>query len=98
MASNKDFKVIIAGGGIAGLTLANMLEKFDIQYVLLEAYSAIAPPVGASIGLVPNGLRIMDQIAAMRPSLDSLMNTSTRDTSGIVTGRLCLRCLFYSNI
>lgn len=57
-----DFKIIIAGGGIAGLTLANMLEKFDVDYILLEAHSEIAPPVGASIGLFPNGLRILDQL------------------------------------
>lgn len=57
-----NFKVIIAGGGIAGLTLAIMLERFDIDYVILEAYSKIAPPVGASVGLFPNGLRILDQL------------------------------------
>ena len=62
MASAEAFKVIIAGGGIAGLTLANMLEKFDIDYILLESYSSIAPAVGASIGLFPNGLRILDQL------------------------------------
>ncbi|KAH7014098.1 FAD binding domain protein [Microdochium trichocladiopsis] len=56
------FRVIIAGGGIAGLTLANMFEKFDIDYVILEAYKDIAPPVGASIALKPNGLLILDQI------------------------------------
>ncbi|OGM44898.1 FAD binding domain protein [Aspergillus bombycis] len=39
-----------------------MLEKFDIDYVLLEKHSEIAPPVGASIGLFPNGLRILDQL------------------------------------
>ncbi|KAJ0310237.1 hypothetical protein Brms1b_008831 [Colletotrichum noveboracense] len=39
-----------------------MLEKFDIDYVVLEAYPDIAPQVGASIGLLPNGLRILDQL------------------------------------
>ncbi|KAK7217804.1 hypothetical protein V2G26_005807 [Clonostachys chloroleuca] len=62
MAAENDFKVIIVGGGIAGLTLANMLEKFDIDYVVLEAHKDIAPQVGASIGMFPNGLRILDQI------------------------------------
>ncbi|KAJ5355557.1 FAD binding domain-containingprotein [Penicillium cataractarum] len=56
------FKIVIVGGGIAGLTLANMLEKFDLDYVLLESHGTIAPVVGASIGLFPNGLRILDQI------------------------------------
>ncbi|VUC28806.1 unnamed protein product [Clonostachys rosea] len=62
MAAEKEFRVIIVGGGIAGLTLANMLEKFDIDYVVLEAHKEIAPQVGASIGMFPNGLRILDQI------------------------------------
>ncbi|KAF5510818.1 FAD-dependent monooxygenase andE [Colletotrichum siamense] len=55
-------KIIIVGGSVAGLSLANMLEKFDIDYTILEAYSQIAPQVGASIGLLPNGLRILDQL------------------------------------
>ncbi|KAI8290105.1 hypothetical protein K4K60_006852 [Colletotrichum sp. SAR11_57] len=55
-------KIIIVGGSVAGLSLANMLEKFDIDYTILEAYSQIAPQIGASIGLLPNGLRILDQL------------------------------------
>lgn len=55
-------KIIIVGGSVAGLSLANMLERFDIDYTILEAYSEIAPQVGASIGLLPNGLRILDQL------------------------------------
>lgn len=50
------------GGGIAGLTLAVMLDKVGIDYILLEAHDNIAPQIGASIGLFPNGLRILDQI------------------------------------
>ncbi|GME48263.1 FAD binding domain containing protein [Neofusicoccum parvum] len=60
-------KVIIAGGSITGLALANMLEKVGIDYVLLEAYSEIAPQVGASIGMWPYGLRILDQIGCYEP-------------------------------
>lgn len=58
----KPFKVIIVGGGVAGLTLANCLQQANINYVLLEARSAIAPQVGASIGIFPNGCRIFDQL------------------------------------
>ncbi|RSL52983.1 hypothetical protein CEP54_010655 [Fusarium duplospermum] len=67
MASVKEFEVIIAGGGIAGLTLANMLEKFDLDYVVLEGHSEISPAVGASIGMFPNGLRILDQLGCYEP-------------------------------
>ncbi|KAJ2988242.1 hypothetical protein NUW58_g4083 [Xylaria curta] len=56
------FTVVIVGGSVAGLTLANLFEKFEINYVLLEAYDNIAPQLGASIGLPPTGLRILDQL------------------------------------
>jgi 2-polyprenyl-6-methoxyphenol hydroxylase-like FAD-dependent oxidoreductase len=56
------FRVIIAGGGIAGLTLANALQLANIDYVLLEGRNVIAPQVGASIGIGPSGARILDQI------------------------------------
>lgn len=56
------FKVIIAGGSIAGLTLAHALENAGIDFALLEARGDLAPQVGASIVLLPNGLRIMDQL------------------------------------
>ncbi|KAI0003148.1 FAD binding domain protein [Xylariaceae sp. FL0662B] len=62
MVNQEKFHVIIVGGGITGLTLANMLEQVDIEYTLLEAHDEIAPAVGASIGLNANGLRILDQL------------------------------------
>ncbi|KAL0937491.1 FAD binding domain protein [Colletotrichum truncatum] len=62
--ATKDTKhqVIIVGGGITGLTLALMLQHQNVDYVLLEAYDSVTPNVGASIGLFPNGLRILDQL------------------------------------
>jgi FAD dependent monooxygenase len=52
----------IVGGGIAGLALARMLELSGISYCLWEAYREFAPHTGASVGLMPNGLRILDQL------------------------------------
>ncbi|GIC87473.1 FAD-dependent oxidoreductase [Aspergillus udagawae] len=60
--SLKTPKVIIVGGSIAGLSLALMLEKNNIDFLVLEGYPSIAPQVGASIGVLPNGLRILDQL------------------------------------
>ncbi|EKG19712.1 Monooxygenase FAD-binding protein [Macrophomina phaseolina MS6] len=57
-----NFKVLIAGGSIAGLVLANILEQLGVDFLVLEAYPEIAPQVGASIGFFPNGCRILDQI------------------------------------
>jgi len=69
MVSHKPFRVIIAGGSVTGLSLANMLQKNGIDFVLLEAYPEIAPQVGASIGLLPHGNRILDQIGAFKEIL-----------------------------
>ncbi|KAK4159880.1 hypothetical protein QBC43DRAFT_347626 [Cladorrhinum sp. PSN259] len=56
------FTVLIVGGSVSGLSLACMLEKFDIDYILLEGHAAVAPQLGASLGLLPSGLRILDQL------------------------------------
>ncbi|KAJ5195989.1 hypothetical protein N7449_006468 [Penicillium cf. viridicatum] len=58
----KLFKVVIVGGSIAGLSLALMLERNGIDFVILEAYGSIAPQVGASFAVLPSGLRILDQL------------------------------------
>lgn len=52
----------IIGGGVAGLALARMLELAGISYCLWEAHRDFAPAAGASLGLNPNGLRILDQL------------------------------------
>ncbi|KAH7007915.1 hypothetical protein B0J12DRAFT_692087 [Macrophomina phaseolina] len=49
------FRVIIVGGSVAGLALALMLEKKRHRL-------RCARSVGASIGVLPNGLRILDQL------------------------------------
>jgi monoamine oxidase len=36
-------KVVIVGGSFSGLSLANMLERFDIDFVFLEGHSSIGP-------------------------------------------------------
>ncbi|KAE8154886.1 hypothetical protein BDV25DRAFT_170996 [Aspergillus avenaceus] len=55
------FKVIIVGGSIAGLTLAHCLEQAGIAYTVLEKHN-IAPQLGASLSISPNGGRILDQL------------------------------------
>ncbi|OBT83656.1 hypothetical protein VE02_07639 [Pseudogymnoascus sp. 03VT05] len=57
-------RVIIAGGSISGLVLAHSLYYSDIDYVVLESRDEIAPQVGASIVVLPNGSRILDQLGA----------------------------------
>ncbi|WXC50617.1 hypothetical protein QX201_010294 [Fusarium graminearum] len=69
------FTVIIVGGSVSGLSLASMLEKFNINYILLEAHPTIAPQLGASLGLLPSGLRILDQLGCYDKIRNNVGNT-----------------------
>jgi 2-polyprenyl-6-methoxyphenol hydroxylase-like FAD-dependent oxidoreductase len=52
-----------------------MLEAYDIEYELLEAYPQIAPQLGASIAMHATGLRILDQLGCLR-AVESLASPS----------------------
>ncbi|KAL3425892.1 FAD binding domain-containing protein [Phlyctema vagabunda] len=70
-AGGKDrMKVIIVGGSVAGLTLAHCLHHNNIDFVVLEAGAVVAPQVGASIVLCPNGGRILDQLGIFEDVLE----------------------------
>jgi 2-polyprenyl-6-methoxyphenol hydroxylase-like FAD-dependent oxidoreductase len=62
MSQHSNFKVLIVGGGVGGLTLANSLQHAGIDYLVLEARNEVAPQVGASIAIFANGGRILDQM------------------------------------
>ncbi|KAK7706984.1 hypothetical protein SLS64_007192 [Diaporthe eres] len=59
---SEELKVIIVGGSIAGLTLAHCLERLGISFEVLERNEDISPQLGASIGILPNGARILAQL------------------------------------
>lgn len=59
------YQIAIVGGGIAGITLALSCERLGIKYALFEAHKDLAPNEGASIGLLPNGLRILEQLGVL---------------------------------
>ncbi len=48
--------------GHCSVNLALMLQKLNISYILLEPRDTLDWDRGASIGLQPNGLRILDQL------------------------------------
>ncbi|KAJ5826257.1 hypothetical protein N7474_003395 [Penicillium riverlandense] len=56
------FKVLIVGGSVSGLSLANMLEQHEIDYELLESSSTIGPDLGYVLAMQPNCMRIIDQL------------------------------------
>ncbi|KUI53904.1 Anhydrotetracycline monooxygenase [Cytospora mali] len=65
MEAKKSFKVIIAGGSIVGLTLANALEKAGIDFLVLER-GDIAPQLGASVSIYCNASRVLDQLGVWK--------------------------------
>ncbi|WQF79919.1 Putative FAD-binding domain, FAD/NAD(P)-binding domain superfamily [Colletotrichum destructivum] len=65
---------IIVEDSVTGLSPANMLEQLGIDYMLLKAHETIAPQPSASIGLLPNGLRILDQIGCYETIRDNAVD------------------------
>ncbi|KAJ5772702.1 hypothetical protein N7520_003231 [Penicillium odoratum] len=55
------FKVLIAGGSLVGLGLALCFERAGIDYEIFEK-GDFAPQLGASIGLHPHTIRILQQL------------------------------------
>ncbi|KAF9993894.1 hypothetical protein BGZ80_005951 [Entomortierella chlamydospora] len=55
-------KAIIVGGGIAGLSLALMMELAGIEYEILERYTGDEPDVGSGLVLGPPVLRLLEQM------------------------------------
>lgn len=62
MSGGGDFRVVIAGASIAGLSLALALERAGVDFLVLEAHGSVAPQVGASIAVLPSGARVLDQL------------------------------------
>lgn len=79
MSQKAPLKVIIVGGGIAGLALANCLQNTNIEFVVIEKRETLDPETGASIGILPNGARVLDQIDCYE---DLLKATASMKTSG----------------
>lgn len=79
------FRVIIVGGGLGGLTLANCLQHARIDYLLLEGREKLGLHVGAAVGIEPHGGRILDQLGVLA-SLDEIIEPYTsfvfRDVHG----------------
>lgn len=80
------FSAIIVGGSVAGLTLAHMFEKAGIDYILLEGRDTISPSTGASIVIMPNGARILDQLglyeAMVKGFMAGMATTHIRRSNG----------------
>lgn len=91
MSSNTRLKAIIVGGSVAGLTLAHTFESTGvIDYILLEGRDNIAPRLGATILIMPNGARILDQMGIYDSMTDSKIvvgETFVRKSDGELLSR-----------
>jgi len=65
MSSQKPFKVVIIGAGIAGLSLAHALSLANIDYVILEKHHEPASNAGAVLFIWQHGARILDQFGLL---------------------------------
>lgn len=72
------FKVVIAGGSLVGLSLALVFERMGVEYVLLEK-GELAPQLGASIGLHPQSLKILDQLGVWEDIKKQVVPLSYRE-------------------
>ena len=63
---------------MSGLTLAHMLNAASISFTLLEARDVINPSVGASIVVMPNGARILDQLGVYDTMWDEFLYAMKR--------------------
>ncbi|KAF9191658.1 hypothetical protein BGZ51_006877 [Haplosporangium sp. Z 767] len=64
MPSASNVRVIIVGGGIGGLSLANMFEKAGISYIILEKATRIRA-LGSSLGLDASSLPVIEQLGLL---------------------------------
>ncbi|KAJ5261235.1 monooxygenase [Penicillium angulare] len=92
MSQLRPCKVIISGGGLAGLVLALTLEKAGVDYQLLEAYPDIIPKVGCGICILVNALTILDQLGcyddlAARSTALSTIDTRSSDGESLATSK-----------
>ncbi|KAI1807291.1 hypothetical protein F4811DRAFT_506379 [Daldinia bambusicola] len=60
--TDREFRVIVVGGGPVGLTMAHTLSKAGIEYVVLERRPTVLEEGGASLVIAPNGMRAFKQL------------------------------------
>lgn len=77
MSSSKPFHIIIVGGGPSGLSLAHALIKANISFTLLERRPEVVQNSGASIGIWPHNVRVLDQFGVLEDAkkISSTMTT-----------------------
>ncbi|KAH7129586.1 hypothetical protein B0J13DRAFT_509994 [Dactylonectria estremocensis] len=71
--SERKFRVVVVGGGPAGLCLAHSLTLAGIDYVLLEGRDAVVEDTGLGLALWPHCVRILDQFGLLEEARESYL-------------------------
>ncbi|KLU92409.1 hypothetical protein MAPG_11355 [Magnaporthiopsis poae ATCC 64411] len=59
------FRIIVIGAGISGLVASNYLQRLDIDHVVLEQNTEVAPATAGVISLWPHAVRILQQLGCL---------------------------------
>jgi 2-polyprenyl-6-methoxyphenol hydroxylase-like FAD-dependent oxidoreductase len=86
---DKPFRVLVIGGGVAGLIASHALHKAGIDHVVLEKSDEPAPAWGASIAMYPNGCRILEQLGCLH-GLNMKCKPADRYVNRMPNGKVCL--------
>ena len=62
MSTEKPFRVVIAGGGLIGLTAAHIFLKLGIDFIVLEKASTVISPYGTIMGIWPQTFHVFNQL------------------------------------
>jgi 2-polyprenyl-6-methoxyphenol hydroxylase-like FAD-dependent oxidoreductase len=66
VSPSRPFRAIIVGAGPAGLATAHCLCAANIDFVVLERCESIPEESGASIGIWPQGVRLLHQLKLLK--------------------------------
>lgn len=84
------FRVLIVGAGPAGLIAAHALHQAGIDFTILERRPHATPQLGGTVGLFPQSVRILNQLALMQPlealSVGAVKKTNIDVRTGMVMG------------
>ena len=72
---------------MTGLVLANMLEQYGIDFVVLEKHEVIAPALGAGFAIWPHGARVLEQLGcfeALEKANEPVNVVSSYDEHGVL--------------
>lgn len=90
MSRRTSFRVIVVGGGPAGLTLAQCLSAAKIDYVLFERRPHVVEISGSGFGITPENARVLDQLGLL--SKATSLSCSTGDMVQVApNGRVVAR-------